>query len=174
MTFWKGLLEIGATGEGDRRSFRRIVLCNQIALAIAAFTLAYNVLYGFYELLLFLPAIILNFFFVAFYGLVLRLNAGGRHRMARRFLLGGGSLQIFLLVWLMGTDCGLQLYLFATPALAALLFSRSEKADLFGLPLFSVTGRMRMRERRSCGWRRSTCVPKSSFSTFSRPRLRRN
>lgn len=122
----------------DARETRRAKLTNQGAALIVIFTLGFNILYALYDFRGLSPAIYFNFFSVAVYVVVLGLNHNGRRLLAKTVMMAMGVTQLLVLCWLLGYQCGLNLFYFATTFYCVMIFSESEKVPLLGITFVSI------------------------------------
>ena len=137
LQLWERLSCLGVSSL-DAREARRIKLTNQGAALIAIFTVGFNVLYALYDFRGLSPAIYFNTFCIAGYIFVLWLNHTSRHLVAKTLMMSIGIPQLLVLCWLFGTQCGLNLFYFATTFYCVMIFSESEKVPLFGLVFASI------------------------------------
>ena len=134
---WECLSCLGISGLDDREA-RRIRLTNQGAALIVIFTIGFNVLYAIYDFRGLSPAIYFNTFAVAVYMVVLGLNHNRRHLLAKTLMMAMGIPQLLVLCWLFGYQCGLNMFYFVTTFYCVMIFSESEKIQLFGFPVMSI------------------------------------
>jgi len=134
---WERLSYLGVSGM-DARDARRIKLTNQGAALIAIFTVGFNILYALYDFKGLSPAIYFNTFCIAGYVVVLGLSYHGHHLLAKTLMMSIGIPQLLVLCWLFGSQCGLNLFYFATTFYCVMIFSESEKVPLFGLVIASI------------------------------------
>jgi class 3 adenylate cyclase len=137
LQLWERLSCLGVSGL-DAREARRIKLTNQGAALIAIFTVGFNVLYALYDFRGLSPAVYFNTFCIAGYVVVLWLNYTSHHLVAKTLMMSIGIPQLLVLCWLFGTQCGLNLFYFATTFYCVMIFSESEKVPLFGLVFASI------------------------------------
>jgi class 3 adenylate cyclase len=134
---WEWLSCLGTSGLDDREA-RRVKLTNQGAALIAIFTLGFNALYSLYDFKGLSPAIYFNTFSVVVYAVVLGLNHKGRHLLSKTVMMTMGISQLLVLCWLFGSQCGLNLFYFATTFYCVMIFSESEKVALLGFSFVSI------------------------------------
>lgn len=122
----------------DAREVRRIKLTNQGAALIVFFTIGFNVLYALYDFRGLSPAIYFNTFSIAVYLVVLSLNYKSRYLLAKTVMMAMGTSQLLILCWLLGFECGLNMFYFVTTFYCVMIFSETEKVPLFGLIFVSI------------------------------------
>lgn len=69
---------------------------------------------------------------------VLGLNHNSHHLSAKTLMMAMGIPQLLVLCWLLGYQCGLNMFYFVTTFYCVMIFTDSEKFQLFGFPFMSI------------------------------------
>lgn len=131
---WTTVSHIGTEGE-DYPSARRLTLCNQMGVLGVIFTAGYNLLYTVYDFGLLWPVIFVNTAAMMLYASIPVCCSQGLYRQAKCLTVAMPCLQVFVVTYYLGRDCGVHLFLFDAAFLALLVSSREEKLYLAGIVL---------------------------------------